>query len=239
MEYELTDTHCHILPGLDDGSLNMEETLQVLREAERQNVGRMIVTPHFYPGKYEPGGGVVAAGTRKLQEICRREGISIELYAGQECYYCSELAGWLEEGKVLTLAGSRYVLVEFDPDCPYSQLRQGVGWLQQAGYVPVLAHFERYACLRDGERLGEIKSHGCLLQMNFDTLLLKDRWFHRNPWRELLKTGAVDLLGSDCHGTHFRPLRIERTMEWLESQVDPGLLRQILETNVNKILRDE
>ena len=52
MEYELTDTHCHILPGLDDGSLNMEETLQVLREAERQNVGRMIVTPHFYPGKY-------------------------------------------------------------------------------------------------------------------------------------------------------------------------------------------
>ena len=60
MEYELTDTHCHILPGLDDGSLNMEETLQVLREAERQNVGRMIVTPHFYPGKYEPGGGAVA-----------------------------------------------------------------------------------------------------------------------------------------------------------------------------------
>lgn len=237
--YRITDTHCHILPGLDDGSLNMEETIQVLREAERQQVGRMIVTPHFFPGKYEVDANQILENLDHVRNICIRQGLHIELYAGQECYYFSELTKLLDKGRVLTLAGSRYVLVEFDWNCPYSLLKQGLGELRGSGYTPVLAHFERYRCLRKEERLAEVRGRGCLLQMNFDTLLSRGGLFHRNPWRELVKMGMVDLLGSDCHGTHFRPLRIDRAMKWLSQQTDEHLLRRMLEINANKILRNE
>ena len=237
--YEITDTHCHILPGLDDGSQNMKETLQVLREAERQHVRQVIVTPHFFPGKYEPGANQVLGCLDRVREACLKQGLRIRLYAGQECYYCSDLVSWLDRGQVLTLAESRYVLVEFDPDCPYSQLKHGLGELRRAGYAPVLAHFERYACLENEEHLMEIKNGGCLLQMNFDTLSPGGGLFHRNPWRKLVKMGMVDLLGSDCHGTHFRPLQIGRAMEWLGRQVDENVTRRMLETNVQKILRNE
>ena len=155
---QITDMHCHILPGLDDGSKSMEETMEALREASRQGITSVIATPHYYPGRYEPDAGEVLHAWRQVKQRISLEGLPLALYPGQECFYYSGLLEQLEEGEVLTLARSLYVLVEFDPECPYLQLLQGLTELQQGGYYPVLAHFERYKCLRDIQRLYELKS---------------------------------------------------------------------------------
>ena len=236
---QITDMHCHILPGLDDGSRSMEETMEALREASRQGITTVIATPHYYPGRYEPDAGEVLRVWRQVKRQIQEEGIPITLYPGQECFYHSELLDLLEEGEVLTLARSLYVLVEFDPECPYLQLLQGLTELRQGGYYPVLAHFERYGCLRDMERLKELKQRGIWLQMNFDTLLLRDTVFHRNPWRKLAAEGMADLFGSDCHGMHFRPYRVQEAGEWMEKHLDPHILKRTLERNVQKIQKSE
>ena len=189
---QITDMHCHILPGLDDGSKSMEETMEALREASRQGITSVIATPHYYPGRYEPDAGEVLHAWRQVKQRISLEGLPLALYPGQECFYYSGLLEQLEEGEVLTLARSLYVLVEFDPECPYLQLLQGLTELQQGGYYPVLAHFERYKCLRDIQRLYELKSRGIWLQMNFDTLLMRNSIFHRNPWRQLAAEGMAD-----------------------------------------------
>ena len=160
--------HCHILPKLDDGSKSMDETIQAIEEGVRQGIRMMIATPHFYPGRYEADVQTILQKVENIQLICQEQNLRVRLYAGQECFYYSELADKLDRGEILTLAGSRYVLTEFLPDCPYVQLYQGLTQLQQRGYYPILAHFERYECLDREDHLQELKNRGILLQMNFE-----------------------------------------------------------------------
>ena len=109
--------------------------------------------------------------------------------------------------------------------------------LQQSGYRPILAHFERYACLYNRiERLKELKSRGIMLQLNFDRLADKDTLFHHNIWRRYLLEGYVDLLGSDSHGTHFRPLHFDRVRDWLESKVSDELGENIFFRNFDRMI---
>lgn len=235
----VTDMHSHILPGIDDGAKNIEETMQVLEEAVRQQVGAVIVTPHFYPGRYMTDAEQILQVLKAVQEQCRIRRLDIALYPGQECLYYSGLVKMLDSGRILTLANSRYVLVEFEPDVPYSYLLAGLRNLLSSGYRPILAHMERYACLQEKERLRELRMHGILLQMNFDMLIMKGGFFRRNPWRHLLQQGYVDYLGTDCHGMEFRPLHVREACEWLEHNLDDQSRERILRTNIRKIINNE
>jgi protein-tyrosine phosphatase len=233
---ELCDMHCHILPGIDDGAETMEETMQALRAYASQNVTQIIVTPHYYPDRYTPEREKVLWLLSQVQSTCEAEKLSIRLYAGQECYYHTELAEKLRDGRALTLAGSRYVLVEFDPMCAYSYLKFGLRDLQNSGFYPILAHFERYPCLDEEERLCTLKDMGILLQMNFEPLRQRNRFLRKNPWRILVKKGLVDYLGTDCHGMNFRPPWIQEAIGWIERELDPALADQILHQNIKNIL---
>ncbi len=233
---EFFDMHCHLLPGVDDGPETLEESLQVLELAQTQGVKKIIVTPHFHPGRYM----VYAATAQEQLEILRREcserGIDIALYPGQECYYYTGLVEELDKGNVLSLANSRFVLVEFEPNCPYSQMKFGIRQLQSGGYIPILAHFERYECLSSQENLMAVKNRGVFLQMNISTLLRKDSLLHRMPWKNMVRQGAVDFLASDCHGMHLRPLQVDNLMEWLRDHVEEELADHMIRSNFLKII---
>lgn len=234
----ITDMHCHILPGLDDGCQSMEETLQTLREAEKQQIRCMIVTPHYHPGRYMVPASEVLRTLNDVRRQCERRRLNIMLYPGQECYYYSGLVEQLNAGNVLTLAGSRYVLTEFEPDCLFAYLSGGLRDLRENGYIPILAHFERYECLRRREHLDTLKEQGFLLQMNYDMLRQKDGLFRKNPWRVMVKSGMVDFLGSDCHGMDFRPLHLTDAYKWLDVNLKPRQKDRILTGNIQKILQN-
>lgn len=232
----ITDMHCHILPGLDDGAQSMEETVQTLYAAARQGISAMITTTHFYPERFEPSPWQIFETLELVRTECRRHRIPITLYPGQECMYYSGLADRLLKGEVLTLAGSAYVLVEFDPMCSFSLLQSGLRDIRNAGYIPILAHFERYDCLYREHRLQQLKEQGYLLQLNFARLEERDGLFRKNYWRQLVKDGAVDYLGTDCHGMHYRPIQIERSLRWLEKEVPLEEQQRLLDTNIQRIL---
>ena len=154
--------HCHILPGIDDGSANPKETLAMLRMALNQDFVGMIVTPH---------GSVRNASVERVQEIrtlCKkfriqayqRLGVRLPVFPGQEIMYSVDTRQLLKEGKLLTLADSRYVLLEFLPGTAYSKIFSAVRQMQMAGYVPILAHVERYHVLREEGRLEELADTG-------------------------------------------------------------------------------
>lgn len=236
---KICDMHCHILPGIDDGAASMEETLAVIEDAVRQGIRRMIVTPHFHPGRYMANAGLVMERLRQVKEECIKNRIPITLYPGQECYYFSGLVDELKKGNALTMAGSRYVLVEFEPDCLYSYLQRGLRELQNGGYHPILAHFERYAALKKREQIYDLREQGIMMQMNFDSLRRKDTLLYKNPWRKLVKEGMVDFLGSDCHGMGFRPLHVKEADTWMKEQADKKIRYQMYYENIEKIIRNE
>ena len=231
----IVDMHCHILPGVDDGPESMEDTIAVLKEAQRQGIDTMIVTPHFHPGRYVVKASVVLETLGKVRRQAAAEGIAIRLLPGQECYYYSGLINELDAGNVLTMNRTKYVLIEFDNETQYSTITFAVRELRSNGYKPIIAHFERYRCLYNHiERLEELRKRGATLQLNFDRLLDKGNFFHPNGWRKLLKDGYVDFLGSDTHGMGFRPLHVDKAVEWLEKYDD--LYDRIMDENIKKLI---
>lgn len=155
---EVVDIHTHILPGIDDGAKNWDMCLKMINRSWDFGVRKIIATPHYLPWR-----NVTPAD--KIQQLCREAeekaksklGKPMKIYPGSELYYHSELIDKLDEGKVLTLAGSRYILVEFGMDVPYRELYQGLSRLRMEQYHPILAHVERYRCLRKPGRLEEVK----------------------------------------------------------------------------------
>lgn len=244
----MIDIHSHILPGLDDGSKNETEFLDALQKSKEQGFTEIICTPHYYPAAVRSyvalTKGQSADCTKKqilevyhrMQPSAAKQGI--KLHIGMECFYHSTLPSLIEKGEVLSLAGSRYMLIEFDHKAPFIEIENGLRVIKDAGYLPILAHYERYQSLMAKGRLEELKENGALLQMNFDTVQrYYGWWLRRNGFRDDLKAGLVDFMGSDCHGTHFRPLRIRPSVEWMERHVKE--VHQILEENPGKIITGE
>lgn len=236
----IVDMHCHVLPGVDDGPATMEDSIAIIREAGRQGIDTMIATPHFHPGRYMVKARTVLEKIDQVREALDHEGIDVELIPGQECYYYSGLVKELDAGNVLTMGGTGYVLVEFEPTTLFSVMQNAMRELFSSGYRPIIAHYERYRCLNGREdRLEELRSHGAMLQMNFDRLLDKEGIFRRNPWRRQVREGFVDFLGSDTHGMNFRPLHVKQAVHWLKSEVDPEICHMLLERNPRLLIEDD
>ena len=233
---EVVDIHTHILPGIDDGAKNWDMCLKMINRSWDFGVRKIIATPHYLPWR-----NVTPAD--KIQQLCReaeekaksRLGKPMKIYPGSELYYHSELIDKLDEGKVLTLAGSRYILVEFGMDVPYRELYQGLSRLRMEQYHPILAHVERYRCLRKPGRLEEVKKTGALFQMNqkaFQKGLLDEtgRWS-----RQRLMQGEIDFIASDMHNLTSREPFDEKYMGWLYKKMSKRSLHMLLSKKAKEI----
>ena len=235
----MIDVHSHILPGLDDGASGMEESLEMLRMAYGQGVRQVIATPQ-YSGRFRD------ASPEKIRELCRklqdgagREGMKIRVHPGQEILYTDEAADLLREGKILTLADSRYILVEFFPSVAWSALLQAVRTLMISGYVPVIAHAERYPCLREAGRVEELRRQGILIQLNYRSV--GGSWHDRTTrWcRKMLKEKKADLLGTDMHNTEDRSPSTQSAVKWMEAHLTRLGMRKVMFGNALKMISDE
>lgn len=229
----IIDVHAHILPGIDDGSRSMEETLQLIQLSAEQGVTAIIATPHYSRRRENRGLRELA---EEVRQQVRRWNPEFQIYLGQETYYHEELVERLRGGQGYTLADTRYVLVEFDTGTSYQNLYRGLRKLTGAGYVPVLAHMERYGCLREPGRVEELAGSGCWLQMNYESLV--GHWFSREVrWcRKQVQDGWIHLLGTDMHRMDFRPPELAKAMEWMRGQLPQDRIADLTYRNASRIL---
>jgi Capsular polysaccharide biosynthesis protein len=217
MPGDITDIHSHLLPGIDDGAADWDETRQMLQLAYEQGIHTIIATPHF-SRRHETGhlrelAGRLAAEARKIAPDYR-------IYLGQELMYFDSLVEFLERGDALTLADTRYVLVEFRPDVTYKNLYQWIRKLLMAGYHPVIAHVERYLSLRKDDRLRELIQAGCYLQMNYSSL--NGAFFHPDiRWcRNQLRNNLIHFMATDMHHINYRAPVIRKSLQWMERSLE-------------------
>ena len=117
MKETICDIHCHILPGIDDGSRNWDMTLQMVQQSWDAGVRTMIATPHYLPWHERLKGETVLSLVEEArQKVASELGVEMTILAGEELYYHSGLMEELQQGKALTMAGSRYILLEFAED---------------------------------------------------------------------------------------------------------------------------
>lgn len=234
-----TDIHTHILPGVDDGSNSMEETIKMLRIALEQDIRTIIATPHYIAG----GKNLPADKLASIRDQVQAEAVKLDkefkIFLGNELYYSESIVDELKSKEALTLADSRYVLVEFSVRDSYERIYKGLRELLNAGYAPILAHVERYHCLYKKEALvSELVRMGCYIQMNADSLIGGIFNSEANLNRKLLNNGLVHLIGSDCHDSEVRKPCMNDTVKTLRKKCDESLITMIFMENPMNILKN-
>ncbi len=231
------DIHCHILPGLDDGSKSMKETMKILKMARRQNITSAIATPHYSP-HYKNDKPEEIKKLCKLAEAQAQEVVDPEfrIYPGQEIFFSDEIVEKLKRKELLTLAGSDYVLIEFMPDVTYSNLQRIVRNMAMEQYMPVLAHIERYGVLREEGRVEELTELGAYMQMNYRHI--GGKWYSETTrWcRKMLKEGRIHFLATDSHDMKTRYPATADAELWMQKHLDKEYIRNLFYRNAEKIL---
>lgn len=211
------DVHSHILPGLDDGSHSMDQSLRMLEIACKEGIAVMIATPHNMPGKGCPSRATVEKKYKQLVSAVQEAGLPITILPGTEYFYRQEVAELFEQEEGITLGGTDKVLIEFDPSADKKYIRNAVREFLALGYVPVIAHVERYLHLMEKhfDAIAEMRKMGALIQVNAASVTGDNGWKTRQAVRTMLKLGLVDLVGSDAHSDGHRAPRMKECADYL------------------------
>ena len=183
-----------MLPAVDDGSKSIEQSLSMLKEAEKQGVTDAILTPH-YRADYLPTREKIEKQFAILKAAAQDAGIKLSLYLGQEIFAFNDMVNSLKAGKLLSMNASKYVLVEFSFK-QETDISETVYMLKTHGYIPIVAHLCRYF-YADTEIAREIKETGGLIQINASSVC--GSFLHRRKAMNFIKKGLVDFIASDVH----------------------------------------
>ncbi len=233
----MIDIHNHVLYGVDDGPETIEESVQILQDAKAQGIHTIICTPHYRYGMFPYPEESIAEHFLKLREASKAMGIRLEL--GCEYHVNSSMAEYFNEGRCCPLAGSRYLLAEYSFETEYSYIRESCTELLRNGYIPVIAHMERYRCFQKKPYLtSELSEFGVLLQVNADSVLGMDTRAVKKLCHILLKEECVDIIASDCHNNRERRCRMQECREYVSEKYGGDYAKLLFEDNPGIILKD-
>jgi tyrosine-protein phosphatase YwqE len=198
------DMHSHLIPGIDDGSKSMEESLSLVRRMADMGFEKIITTPHIMSEYYRNTPEIIRLGLEDLRKATKEAGISIELDAAAEYYMDEIFLEKVKAGEKLLTFGDNYILVETGFINKPQMLLDIIFHLEMAGYKPILAHPERYQYLLGDKKLQEeLIDRKLLFQVN----LLSLTGFYSKQVKEfgemLIDRNTVALLGTDCHNARY------------------------------------
>lgn len=227
----LTDLHCHLLPGIDDGAQTPEDTKALLDAAEAQGVSEIVFTPHFYPERMDV--------ETFLRERERAVQIAAPLLADRDLRWRVgaeiRITPFLAELPLRELAfsGTHYLLLELVFEYEPFDVRGVISRLREAGYTPILAHVERYPYVEQApELLYEWVKAGALAQMNAGAILHDAKTKKR--LERYCRCGLVHVLASDAHSVEHRPQNLANGYQAL-----PQDLAEQLQENARRIFEGE
>ena len=197
----MIDIHSHILPGLDDGSRSMEETLKIVRQLYEAGFKTLIATPHVLEGRDYLSPTKILKATEQVRLQVVEAGIPVEILPGAENYIFPDMAKWARDGRLMTMGNTnQYLLLEL-PLLEIPRYTDQVFFdLQVLGLTPILAHPERYKGLVDEpERLIDWAKKGILLQLDLRSLCGKYGPQAKRLAEVMLHSDLVHLVGSDAH----------------------------------------
>ena len=232
----MIDLHSHILPGLDDGSRSLEESIAMARMAVDSGVTAMVATPHCVDDRRRE----VYDAWLLLREALEETGTPLQLFLGMEIFGTYATARLLRNDALFTLNGSRYPLMEFHFHSDGEEETQILQDVCGAGFRPVIAHPERYSYVQENPGMVNLwHQMGCLLQINRGSLL--GRFGHRAQ-----KTAALLVerrfawaVSSDAHSPRSRTPWLRDVYDLLQEGLSPDHAKKLLLDNPLRILNNE
>ncbi len=236
----MTDIHCHVLPHVDDGARDMSQSIEMLREMYDEGIREAILTPHYHRGHMQKDIATIRSRFEDLKTEAAGDDKAgrIRLHLGCELYYYPSSVEWIEEGRVSTMAGSDYVLLEFGFTMEKRLISEGVSNVVRAGFVPIVAHVERYDGLKNKpENVRELVEEGALIQVNSEAV--GSGFGARSFVRKLLKERLVHFVATDAHDTKGRAPRLSKAKAYISKHYGEDYCRKLFSDNPAKIISNE
>ncbi|MCK6640755.1 MAG: capsular biosynthesis protein [Bacteroidia bacterium] len=219
------DMHSHFIPGIDDGAKTLNDSLEMLRTMQELGYRKVITTPHIMGDFYRNTPEIINSGLDKLKEAAAASGITIGIEAAAEYYFDYELEDKIDKGNMLTF-GKNYLLFEVSYMNAPDGLDGIIFKLQTHGYIPVLAHPERYPYwFRDMSNFEKLKDKGVLFQLNINSLTGYYSPATLKIAEQMIDKGWYEFAGTDCHHSgHLGLLQKARTSVHLKKLIESGKL---------------
>ena len=234
----MVDIHCHILPDFDDGSSGIEESLEMARMAYRSGVTDIAATSHFM-GTMEGLERLPLMRQRHTDLVLqiRKADIPIRLHPGAEILCVEETAGLAKKKLLPTIGSTDYFLTEFYFDEDLRFMDDMLYRLSAAGYIPVVAHPERYDAInQDPLILDRWFRRGYVLQLNKGSILGAFGRRAESAAHLILKAGLAHVVASDAHSATRRTPHMGALNRWMEHHLQPDYARILLEENPRRII---
>lgn len=225
----MVDLHMHIVPGVDDGSQSIEESLEMLRLSEKQGVTDVFCTSHN--GYSLDEGEFYISRFTQLKDAVQNTEINIRLHKGCEILcaeeYMDDILYGLEIGAFTTLGNSKYVLTELYPDARPSEAFSIIKSLKKKGYKPIIAHMERNYNIT-GIMVGTLVQSGALIQVNAHSFVDEEYDDIKMRAKELLANKYIHFIGSDAHHIERRPPNLTSGIKYILDNAENEYAKKIL-----------
>ena len=233
------DLHCHLLPGIDDGPAELSVSLEMARMAVADGITIVACTPHIYPGLYDNDAPGIRAAIARLRQHLEAQGIALHLVEGADVHLAPGLATAIAEGRVPTLAGSRYLLFEPPHHVAPPRFEQSVFELMAAGIVPVVTHPERLTWVEEHyDMFVRLAGRGAWMQVTAGALTGR---FGKRPryWAErFVGEGHAMLLATDAHDPRRRPPLLAEGRDAAARLIGAAAAQDLVVTHPALILRN-
>lgn len=218
------DMHSHLLPGIDDGSKNMDESLGMILKFHEMGYQKLIMTPHIMEDYYRNTPEIILGKLDLVKEEVKKLGIDITLEAAAEYYYDETLMDKVKAKTLLTF-GNNHVLFEFAFGAEPQQISSLLFEMKVNGYKPILAHYERYPYYHNlPEKIREYRDNGILIQLNLLSICGHYGPHIERQARYLIDNQLIDFVSSDCH-------RIEH-LQILEKNAKNAYFHKLMDLNL-------
>ncbi len=236
----MIDFHSHIVYGVDDGAKDIQESVEMLKEASQAGFTDIILTPHYMKNYYIQNKKEIEKRIKEIQKKLKEDNIKINLFQANEVYIIDEMPELINNGTISTINSSKYVLFELPMSIETLNLKSVIYSLLENGNIPIIAHPERYKYIQnDPNKLLELIEMGVLFQSNFGSILGQYGKISQKTVEKLLKHNMVHFLGTDTHRLNTIYNKIDEIIEKLNKIVSKEQLNNLLTNNAKKVLQNE
>lgn len=236
----MKDLHSHLCYGIDDGCKTIEVSISILRKMEKSGITDIFLTPHYVEdSKYNANNQKKQEIFKKIKEMCSAENINVNLYLGNEIFLTDNVINLIKKGEVKTLNDSKYVLMELPMFQKDPNTRTILHNVITAGYIPIIAHPERYEYIdKKFDYLKDLQALGVLFQGNYQSLFGKYGKQAKKNLQKMIKDNIISFLGTDIH--HEEELHMDKLFKEIKKLVkSEDKAKDLLYRNVDKILESE
>lgn len=236
----MVDIHSHILPYVDDGASHLSTAIEMLKHASLANTKSIVLTPHC--NLYEDQKNLkeeMQAVFNAFKAKVENENIDIDIYLGAEVFCNNGVVDLAKNNLLPTINGSRFMLVEFDFGASSKYICDMISSLSALGYVPIVAHPERYHCVQNRMNSAlDFMNCGALLQVNKSSLFGEFGIGARNCAYELINHRLVQFVASDAHTVFRRNTDMELAFDMVREDFGDKMAQKLFNINPMAVINN-